>query len=204
MTDAALVAAACVFTEFVGYWLHILLHSHRIAFLSRSHMIHHLLVYAPDKPQRQSARYLESTYGRASVLGIGLEWLLPAALILGGLLLAFRLVGLAPARQAVFIAVTLSWGWLMFNYMHDAMHLKDFWMERSPRLKAWFLCARRRHDIHHMDLDDAGFMPYNFGICFFVCDRAFGTLRTEHGRFNAAGLRASLRRYSFVNEAPRS
>jgi sterol desaturase/sphingolipid hydroxylase (fatty acid hydroxylase superfamily) len=194
------IAAACAFTEFVGYWLHILLHSHRIEFLSRNHMIHHLIVYGPNMPQRRSTQYLKSTYDRASVLGIGLEWLLPAGLILTAAFAAFRALGVPPAHQAVFVAVSLAWGFAMFSYMHDAMHLKDFWMEQNPRLREWFLNARRRHDVHHMDLDDAGFMPYNFGICFFVFDRLFGTLKNGHSKFNQAGLDASLKRYAFIRD----
>ena len=195
---ALTVLSACAFTEFAGYWLHILLHSERIEFLSRNHMIHHLVVYAPNKPQRQSAEYLNSTYGRANVLGIGLEWLVPAAILVAGLLGAFRLLGVSGAHQALFIAVSLGWGAFMFNYMHDAMHLKGFWMEASPRLSRWFLRARKRHDIHHMDLADSGRMDKNFGICFFLFDRLFGTFAAEHQRFNQPGLEAAMKRYAFI------
>jgi sterol desaturase/sphingolipid hydroxylase (fatty acid hydroxylase superfamily) len=191
-------AAACLFTEFVGYWLHILLHSRRIEFLSRNHMIHHLIVYAPDKPQRPSHDYLLSTYGRASVLGIGMEWILPAAVILAVEVGAMTALGVGALPQAVFVAAGLAWGWLMFGYMHDAMHLKGFWMEGGGAVGRWFLRARRYHDIHHMDLDDEGFMPYNFGICFFAFDALFGTLRTRHERFNRAGLEASRRAYAYI------
>ncbi|MDE1975878.1 MAG: hypothetical protein KGI84_01305, partial [Elusimicrobia bacterium] len=60
---------ACLTAEFVGYWLHILLHSDKIKFLSRSHMIHHLISYPPDTPMRPSEEYMLSTQGRASLLG---------------------------------------------------------------------------------------------------------------------------------------
>lgn len=192
-------AAAALFTEFAGYWLHVLLHSHKIRFLSRNHMIHHLSVYAPNKPQRPSHEYLISTYGRAAVLGIGLEWLLPAAVLLAAEIGGLRALGVGPAAGTAFVAASLAWGWLMFGYMHDAMHLKGFWMERAPEsLRAWFLRARLRHDIHHMDLDDAGFMPYNFGICFFAFDALFGTLKPGHDRFNPRGLEAAMSRYAFA------
>jgi len=194
-------ACACAFTELVGYWLHVLLHSHRIRFLSRHHMIHHLIVYAPNKPQRQSAEYLSSTYDRANVLGIGLEWLLPAGVIVAAILLAGRALAVPAPRIALFVATSLAWGWWMFGYMHDAMHLKGFWLEHVPSLAPWFLRARKLHDIHHMDLDDEGFMPYNFGICFFVFDRLFGSLRREHERFNQPGLEASLKRYAYIQKA---
>lgn len=192
------VASACLFTEFAGYWFHILLHSDKIEFLSRSHMIHHLVVYGPNKPMRPSREYLDSTYGRANVLGIGMEWLFPAGLILSGVLLVFRALGIPAACRIAFVTVSLAWGYLMFGYMHDAMHLQAFWMERSRFLRRWFLGARKLHDIHHMPLDDAGKMPTNFGICFFVFDRLFGTLVQENARFDQQGLEAALKRYAYI------
>ncbi|MBI3553401.1 MAG: sterol desaturase family protein [Elusimicrobia bacterium] len=202
MTETAEItlsfASACVFAEFIGYWLHILLHSEKIEFLSRNHMIHHLVIYAPNKPQRQSNEYLQSTYGRASVLGLGLEWILPVGIMLAVILTVFRVLEIPAVDQAVFTATALAWGGLMFWYMHDAMHLKEFWMRRSPSWSRWFLEARRRHDIHHMDLADDGRMTRNFGICFFFFDRLFGTLADGHVRFNPRGLEAAMRRYAYI------
>jgi sterol desaturase/sphingolipid hydroxylase (fatty acid hydroxylase superfamily) len=191
-------AGACLFSEFVGYWLHILLHSHRIEFLSRNHMLHHLVVYSPDRPLRLSDEYLESTDHRASVLGIGLEWLLPLGLVTAFAMTALHFLRVAPADQAVFLAVALAWGWWMFGYMHDRMHLKHTWIESSPTLKRWFLHARKLHDVHHLTLTDDGTMAYNYGICFFLFDRMFGSLREEHARFNKIGFAAARRRYAYV------
>ena len=192
------VIAACAFTEFIGYWLHVLLHNEKIPFLSRNHMIHHLVVYAPNKPMRPSRAYLTSTYDRAGLLGIGLEWLLPVGILLPLVLLALRFAGLAPSLQAVFIATSLGWGFLMFSYMHDAMHENGFWMADSPFWKNWFLRARLFHDIHHMELDESGRMTRNYGICFFAFDRLFATLTESHGKFNQAGLIAAHKRYAFI------
>jgi len=191
-------AAACVTAEFVGYWLHILLHSDKIKFLSRSHMIHHLISYPPDKPMRPSEEYRLSTQGRASLLGIGMEWLVPIAVIMSGLELALRAAGASPLHQAVFVATALGWGTAMFWYMHDAMHLKRFWMEKNPALGRWFLRARKRHDIHHMRIADSGLMNRNFGICFFFFDWVFGSLQPEHEKFNPAGYEAAKKRFSYL------
>jgi sterol desaturase/sphingolipid hydroxylase (fatty acid hydroxylase superfamily) len=198
------VAAACAFAEFVGYWLHVLLHNEKIPYLSRNHMIHHLVIYAPNKPMRPSRAYLAANYDRASILGIGLEWLLPVAVIVPLSLIALRFAGLGPVLQAAFIAASLGWGLLMFSYMHDAMHQKWFWMERSALWRRWFLRARRLHDVHHMDLDASGRMTRNYGICLFYFDRLFGSLTEEHRTFNREGLKAAFRRYAFIfpNGAP--
>ena len=36
------VICSCLVAEFIGYWLHRLLHSDKLAWLSRNHMAHHL------------------------------------------------------------------------------------------------------------------------------------------------------------------
>jgi sterol desaturase/sphingolipid hydroxylase (fatty acid hydroxylase superfamily) len=198
MILALTAASACLFAEFAGYWLHILLHSERIGFLSRSHMIHHLVVYPPNKPMRPSRQYLDSTFGRASLLGLGMAWILPAAILIAVLLASFRAGGVRPLHQAIFIGTSLAWGFATFYYMHDAMHLQDFWMETHPLLHGWFLRARKRHDIHHMRVAADGRMMTNFGICFALFDRVFGSFAPEHDRFNQAGFEAAMRRYSHL------
>lgn len=192
--------AACAVAEVFGYWLHVLMHSDKIEFLSRNHMIHHLVNYPPNGPQR-SEDYRVSTGERASVLGLGMEWILPIALLLAVLLAAFRLMGVRPLHQAVFVAASLAWSGAMFWYMHDAMHLKGFWMESHALFRGWFQRARKRHDIHHMDLDGSGRMSSNYGICFFFFDRLFGTLVAEHRRFNPEGLDRARKRYAYIFKA---
>ncbi len=195
------VAAACVYAEFVGYWVHILLHGHRIRFLSRAHMIHHLVVYSPDRSLRPSSEYLGSTQGRAHVVGIGLEWLAPLGLILAATAAALRAAGAAPGHEAAFLATALAWGYGMFGVMHDRMHVRGSRWENLPGIGAWFRRVRRLHDIHHLRLTDDGTMAYNYGICFFVFDRLFGSLRQDHARFNPVGFAAAKRRYAFVFSA---
>ena len=63
--------AGIVFCELVGYWLHVLLHSDRIRWLSRNHMIHHLKVYGPKKGLRSAGSYRSSTEGRVAIHGTG-------------------------------------------------------------------------------------------------------------------------------------
>ena len=51
------VICSCLVAELAGYWLHRLLHSDTLPFLSRGHMVHHLLLYGPMQPMR-AERYL--------------------------------------------------------------------------------------------------------------------------------------------------
>jgi sterol desaturase/sphingolipid hydroxylase (fatty acid hydroxylase superfamily) len=84
----------------------------------------------------------------------------------------------------------------MFSYLHDRMHLRNFWMTRVPLLKDWFVQARRLHDIHHRSLNDQGRMDRNFGIGFFFFDRLFRTISKCHRPFNCSGYRIAQLRYN--------
>lgn len=194
----ASVFSGLAFTEFYGYWLHILLHSNKIEFLSRSHMIHHLIDYGTNKPLRPLPVYISSARNRTNVFGIGLEWILPIGLMLTAAIAVFNCIGVHPVYQACFVASGSAWGYFMFSYMHDGMHVTGFWMDKSGWVGRWFLNARKLHDIHHMNLNDAGRMTKNFGICFFFFDRLFGSLLTEHSQFNRKGLEAALKRYAYI------
>jgi hypothetical protein len=82
---------SCLLAELFGYWLHRLLHSDKIPFLSRGHLIHHFLIYGPGQPMRLD-KYHDATEQRFSVGNVGLEWLVPSAMILAGLWATMRLV----------------------------------------------------------------------------------------------------------------
>jgi len=185
---------SCLLAEFFGYWLHRLLHSDKIPRLSRSHLIHHFLIYGPGQPMRLE-KYHDATDHRFSVGNIGLEWLVPSALILAVVWAAMRLVHLSALYQTIALATLVVWPIFMFSYLHDRMHLANFWMERVPLLSLWFRAARRMHDIHHHAVDDNGRMEANFGIGFFLFDRVFRTMGSRHRPFNRAGFEAARLRY---------
>ncbi len=189
------ITGSCFVAEFSGYWLHRLLHSDAFPSLSRGHLIHHFLIYGPDQSLRAD-EYKNATDYRASLGNIGLEWLVPSALILAsswGVLLWFHV---SRAYQGVALSTLLLWPIFMFSYLHDRMHLRNFWMTRAPLLKTWFVKARRLHDIHHRSLNDQGRMDRNFGIGFFFFDRLFRTISKRHRSFNRAGYGIARLRYN--------
>lgn len=190
------VAAAAVFTEVVGYFLHILLHSEKVAWLSRNHMIHHLKAYGPRGALRQPGPYKNSVDGRPALGGIGFEWLLPTALVLAAVLGAFHALRVPLLHQAVFTAAALTWGRLVFGIMHDSMHLEGYWMAENRLLGGWYKGIRRLHDIHHLEFSEDGRMLKNYGICFFAFDRLFGSYLDKAHPFNEAGYQAALKRYA--------
>jgi hypothetical protein len=95
MTNMAIfttwAVASCVSAELVGYWLHRLLQGGAIGFLRRNHMKHHLVLYGPLQEQR-SKEYLDATEHGISLGNVGLEWLIPAVLLLVCALGVFRLL----------------------------------------------------------------------------------------------------------------
>jgi sterol desaturase/sphingolipid hydroxylase (fatty acid hydroxylase superfamily) len=160
-------------------------------------MVHHLLLYGPMQPMR-AERYKDAISGRLSLGNVGLEWLAPSALVLAfcwGIMFLFHL---RPVYQVIVLGNLVVWPFFTFSFLHDAMHLRDFWMARMPLINHWFRRARRLHDIHHHSVDGAGHMDANFGIGFFLFDRIFRTLATRHRPLNRKGLAIALQRYKLT------
>jgi sterol desaturase/sphingolipid hydroxylase (fatty acid hydroxylase superfamily) len=192
------VVASIVVAEFLGYWLHRLLHSGKVRMLSRSHMKHHLILYGPKQNQRPSTCYFDATVGKVALGNIGWEWIVPAAVLLGVSLLLFRLFAVHAQYQVIYIVVVLAWSFVTFSYLHDRMHIRDFWMEKSRWTRRWFLCARQLHDVHHRTFDNHGKMDKNFGIGFFFFDSLFGTLAPQQRAFNHRGYQEAKDRYGIL------
>ncbi len=186
-----------IFTEFVGYWLHILLHSEKMPKLSRAHMLHHLRDYGIGKPMHRD-RYRSSADTRTNVLGIGLEWLVPTVIIVLFTILVLSLLQVSVLYQLIFILTSMLWGYFLFGYMHGSMHLNNFWMKKVPLLKTWYLRIQKLHDYHHLQISDDGRMQKNYGICFFWFDRIFKTYAPGFKNFNPAGYNEALNRYRNV------
>lgn len=195
-------AASILASELLGYLLHRLLHSGKIGFLSRSHMRHHLVLYGPLQSQRPGTSYRDATTDAIALGNIGLEWLVPGALLLVASVTLLQFLRVSMLHQTIFVAGSLAWSFLMFSYLHDRMHIDDFWMERAPCLKRWFVSAREAHDIHHWALNNDGLMDKNFGIAFFFFDRIFGTWTGRWPSFNRRGYANALHRFRDVLEPP--
>ena len=195
---AAWVAMSIVVAELLGYLLHRLLHSGWIPLLSKGHMQHHMVLYGPLQKQRPGEKYLDATTGKIALGNIGLEWIVPSTVILSIVITVLRLLKVSRPDQTVCVGTILSWSFLMFSYLHDRLHVKNFWMERNPVLKLWFRGARRLHDIHHRVLNDRGLMDKNFGIGFFLFDRLCGTLAPEQTPFNHRGYEVAKEKFKYV------
>jgi sterol desaturase/sphingolipid hydroxylase (fatty acid hydroxylase superfamily) len=192
----ATLVDSVVVAEFAGYWLHRLLHSDTFPALSRGHLIHHFLIYGPRQPMR-AEDYHDAADNRFSVGNVGIEWLAPSAIILLFCWGVMAMLGVPRVYQGIALCTLLGWPILMFSYLHDRMHIENFWMTRIPLVKTWFFGARRLHDIHHRSLNTHGFMDTNFGIGFYFFDRFFRTIAKRHRPFNWTGYHAAVERYGF-------
>ena len=195
----AWAVGSCLVAEFLGYFLHRLLHSDRIHILSRTHMQHHLLLYGPLGEQRPEPEYISATRDRPSLGSVGLEWIIPSGILLFVCILALNLLHVRIVFQLTFVFFVLAWSFFTFSYVHDGMHVRNFWMARNPLLRRWFLKARQRHDLHHQVINDEGLMNMNFGLGLSLFDRLFGTHFSDEKPFNGRGYHAAFRRYSFLS-----
>ena len=197
---ASWLVGSCISAELLGYWLHRLLHSGIVGLLSRNHMRHHLVLYGPLQRQR-SREYLDATDDRTSLDNVGIEWLVPAALLILVAAGMFRVFHVRVLFQSIYFGTTLLWSFLMFSYLHDRMHIDGFWLERNRWLKRWFISARECHDTHHFHVSDEGLMNKNFGIGFFFFDRLFGTFSKGETVFNYKGYRSAREKFKSVVDA---
>jgi len=188
LVDSVIVA------EFAGYWLHRLLHTDKFPSLSRGHLIHHFLIYGPRQPMR-AGDYHDATENRFSFGNVGIEWLAPSATILLFCWGVMALLSVPAVYQVLALGTLLGWPILMFSYLHDRMHIENFWMTRTPLLRSWFLRARRLHDIHHRSVNGEGYLDTNFGIGFYFFDRFFRTIAKRHRPFNWQGYQAAIERH---------
>lgn len=198
MSTLAAVVGGVVFAEIYGYWLHRLMHSDVIAFMSRNHMIHHLKIYGPRMKQRPEDGYRYAIAGRTNLGGIGVEWLAPIGLTIIVICVVFYLAGATWLQASLFLGAALLYSYFLFWLLHNAMHQRDAWMLRQPWLTRWFLAARRRHDIHHVRLNAEGRLYANFGIGFAWMDHVFGTARRQASRVEDAALSRAHERYRDV------
>jgi sterol desaturase/sphingolipid hydroxylase (fatty acid hydroxylase superfamily) len=187
-----------LFAEVYGYWLHRLLHSDTIHFLSRNHMIHHLQLYGPRMKQRPEAGYRFAVTGRTHLGGIGLEWLVPIGTTIAVIFSVFLVLGGSWLQALVFVVAAVGYSYFLFWHLHNAMHQRETWLARSPWFGRWFLGARRRHDIHHVRINGEGLLDSNFGIGFGGMDRVFGTAASRATTVSDAALARARERYRDV------
>jgi hypothetical protein len=155
------VLVTYIIVSLFGYVVHWTLHQKWAGLLNSAHMTHHLELYPPED-------FTSDTYrdaGQNSALRVFAIAALP--LILAPFVLWF----LGIFSFGMVIAVLLVEGSVGFlnNYLHDAFHIKNHWLARTPFLQVIFGRWFQLHYLHHVD------MGKNFGIFGFHWDRIFKT-----------------------------
>jgi sterol desaturase/sphingolipid hydroxylase (fatty acid hydroxylase superfamily) len=195
----ATIIVAIPLAELSGYWLHVILHSHKSKLLGQSHMIHHMKLYGPKMPQLHKD-YLSASTDRFTFFGIGPEWIVTLGTY--GLLwiIAGFLVGVPWYIIFTFASTNIAWALLVHNYLHHSMHLSGFWMAKNKYTKKWYLDIRDKHVIHHLYVDDEGRMNVNYGIIVFYLDKLFGSYEPTNKKFNTKGYAKAVILYKDVLE----
>lgn len=175
-----LVLGSIFITEFYGYWLHTLLHSDKIRWLSLRHMEHHLIHYAPGKKQRPSTAYIapESKVNSAGlyIFGVGLEFVIPSLfLLIFTVVIEYYIFSLSMISIFISSGIMVLYALFMFGYLHDSMHIKKHKLYRVPLLGKYLRHIRKLHDIHHHAIQESGLLRYNMGITSHIFDKVFRT-----------------------------
>ena len=99
--------------------------------------------------------------------------LVPVIVVMSSVCAAYIILqwsGIAVPRLYLYVVLAATLGHLVLSYlMHMSYHVRRHVLDNF----AWYRKCRRLHELHHEYPDS------NFGICTFVCDAAFGTLRCD-------------------------
>lgn len=149
--------AVFILVNLFGYVAHKCLHQSWTGRFNQAHMTHHLKLYP-------STDFFSEEYrdpGRDNtVIIFGM-----ASLPILALPIIFYFLGfLSSSLMIIALVEMLFLGWL-HNYLHDAFHISNHWLNRFNLFKHWV----RLHYQHHVN------MQTNFGIFSFILDKLFGT-----------------------------
>lgn len=150
-----------IIVSLFGYVVHWALHQTWAGQVNNAHMTHHLKLYPPED-------YTSDTYRHAGkdstpkFFAIAAIPLILCPIILG-------LLGILSWTLAITTLVVEGIMGFLHNYIHDAFHINNHWMTRTPLLKDIFHKWNELHYLHHVD------MSTNYGIFVFHWDRVFGS-----------------------------
>lgn len=148
-------------TSLFGYAVHWSLHQSWAGRFNTSHMTHHLKLYPPQDFTSEVYR----NAGADNTLKIFAIAALP--LIIAPFVL--WLVGVFSWISVIAVLVMEALMGFFHDYLHDAFHIKNHWLNRLPVLNVIFEKWVQLHYLHHVD------MSKNLGIFSFHWDYIFKT-----------------------------
>ena len=167
---AILITALIAFflSSLFGYVVHRSLHQKWTGRLNQKHMTHHLILYPPTD-------YLSVKYRQAGVDNTVVTFAI-AAIPLVAIPIVLGYLGILPLPLVITALVVMGLMGFLHDYLHDAFHIKNHFLNRIPGLRNIFAYWNRLHYLHHID------MQKNFGIFLFHWDHVFKTYWKSDGR----------------------
>lgn len=155
------IIATFILTNLFGYVVHWALHQSWSGSFNESHMTHHLKLYPAND-------FLSDVYREAGKDATP-KFFVIAAIPLISLPIILYLFGLLSVWVMIISIVEMFTIGLLDNYLHDAFHIKNHWMNKVPIINKYFAAWERLHFLHHVN------MNYNFGIFNFMWDKIFSS-----------------------------
>lgn len=150
-------------SAFFGWSMHWALHQKFTGRFNTAHIEHHMALYPPE--DYQSEVYRETTKNGA-----------PAFFLLTGsplIAIPFAMWCFGVLSWYLMLTALIIGGIYGFlsNYLHDAFHVRNHWLNYVPVIKKAFHHWTMLHWIHHLT------MKHNLGIFVMFFDRLFGTFQ---------------------------
>lgn len=161
MSIVLAILITLVASTLFGHVVHWSLHQSWMGRFNTAHMTHHLKLYPPGD-------YSSDEY-RSAGKDASTRFFAVAALPLILAPLILLLVGFISWPVALVILFVEGAIGFLHNYMHDAFHINNHWLNKIPVINRSFDRWNKIHYIHHID------MSKNYGIFTFFWDRLFGT-----------------------------
>jgi hypothetical protein len=151
--------ATYVAISFFGWVMHWLLHQKFMGQFYRSHMTHHMICYPSN--DMLSKKY------RAAGLDNTIYFFIFASIPMLSIPIFLYIFGIIPTNILIISLFEMLILGVMNNYIHDAMHIENHWLQNFPIGRFW----RKLHYYHHLD------MSCNMGIFIFWIDKLFKTFK---------------------------
>lgn len=149
-----------IIVSFFGYGVHWALHQPWTKQFNESHMAHHLKLYPPSD-------YLSEDKYRGAGKDNTFFAFAIASLPMLGIPVLLWYFGMFSLPLALLVIAEMLFIGFLHDYIHDAFHVKNHWLNRLKIVQKW----NQIHFVHHVD------MGKNFGIFTFWVDKLFGTFQ---------------------------
>jgi uncharacterized membrane protein len=155
------ITLSFIVTNLFGWVVHFILHRKEAKQFNASHMAHHLKLYPPTDFFSDVYRDAGNDSTPKFFIVAAIPMLLSVAF--------FWWLGIISFFVACCSWSTMIGVGLLDNFLHDAFHIRNHWLNRVPLINRWYDVLVKLHFLHHCD------MTRNYGIFNFMWDRILKT-----------------------------